>query len=1061
MLQTHRDLNTITGVKNLKIFNSKGLLGPSQMNLTSFLLFASRNIMFLLCVVLGFNQITIAAQHGNETDKLSLLAFKSNITNDPFGVLSSWNESVHFCQWRGVICGHRHQRVIMLDLGSQKLTGSISPYIGNLSFLRRLHLQNNSFSHVIPRELGFLQRLEYLWLYNNSISGTIPDNISTCSNLIGFDVSYNQLVGKIPMELGSLLKLEVVSISFNNLTGTIPPSLGNLSSLVKLNLAYNDLVGSIPTTLGQVSKLEYFALPVNRLSGTIPSSIFNLSSLTTFTVTVNQIQGTLPADLGTTLPNLEFFAITTNQFTGSIPVSMSNMSNLAYLQAMENNLTGSVPHFEKLHKLRWFTISRNQLGGLESNDLSFISSLTNATDLEILALDNNNFGGVLPESFANLSINLVGLWLGNNQIYGSILNGIANFINLTRIQISGNRFSGNIPPDIEKLQDLGVLQLSRNRFSGIVPSSLGNLNQLTLIYLSDNNFHGNIPSSLGQCTNLLVLDLSQNNLSGTIPLQIFGLSSLSYIYFSQNQITGSFPAEVGKLKSLELLDVSENLFSGEIPSTLGSCVGLEGLNMQGNFFRGTIPSSFSTLSGMQSLDLSYNNLSGQIPEYLEGFDLQYLNLSFNDLEGPVPNEGIFKNASEFSVNGNPKLCGGLSILQLPRCNFKQSKKNGLSFKLKLIISIVFGFLGLSLVLGFVYFLVFRKSKQVPYADSSSSRLDFKTLLRATNGFSSSNLIGVGSYGSVYKGILDHDETFVAVKVFNLLHHGASKSFMAECEALKNIRHRNLVKVLSVCSGVDYHGKDFKALVFEFMMNGSLDEWLHDNSSESLSNVEPKKLSLLQRLNISIDVTCALDYLHNDCQAPIVHCDIKPSNVLLDNELVGHLGDFGLAKFLSIASQNLTTNQSSSAGIRGTIGYTAPEYGMRSEVSTCGDVYSFGILLLEMFTGKRPTNDMFKDDFDLQNFAKAALPDGVSEVVDPILLQEIEEEETSRRNTKEHGFIRSHKTQNCLISVLRVGVACSSKLTAERPNIAVAAAELQSIRNVLLGTGINRERRAMK
>ena len=131
--------------------------------------------------------------------------------------------------------------------------------------------------------------------------------------------------------------------------------------------------------------------------------------------------------------------------------------------------------------------------------------------------------------------------------------------------------------------------------------------------------------------------------------------------------------------------------------------------------------------------------------------------------------------------------------------------------------------------------------------------------------------------------------------------------------------------------------------------------------------------------------------------------------------------------------------------------------MRSEVSTYGDVYSFGILLLEMFTGKRPTNDMFKDDFDLHNFAKAALPDRVAEVVDPILLQEIEKEETSRRNTKEQGFIRSHKIQNCLISVLRVGVACSSKLTAERPNIIVAAAELQSIRNVLLGTAINRER----
>ena len=181
---------------------------------------------------------------------------------------------------------------------------------------------------------------------------------------------------------------------------------------------------------------------------------------------------------------------------------------------------------------------------------------------------------------------------------------------------------------------------------------------------------------------------------------------------------------------------------------------------------------------------------------------------------------------------------------------------------------------------------------------------------------------------MYKGVLDEDDKaqLVAVKVFNLLRHGASRSFIAECEALRNIRHRNLVKIITVCSSVDFHGNDFKALVYEFMDNGSLEEWLHPpTGTEELGDHVPKKLSLLQRLEIAIGVACALDYLHNHCEMPIVHCDLKPSNVLLDNELTGHVSDFGLARFLSQVTSNVSAiqSQTSSVGIRGTVGYAAP------------------------------------------------------------------------------------------------------------------------------------------
>lgn len=181
--------------------------------------------------------------------------------------------------------------------------------------------------------------------------------------------------------------------------------------------------------------------------------------------------------------------------------------------------------------------------------------------------------------------------------------------------------------------------------------------------------------------------------------------------------------------------------------------------------------------------------------------------------------------------------------------------------------------------------------------------------------------------------------------------------MAECEALRNIRHRNLVKILTTCVSVDSTGAEFRALVFEFMPNGSLEKWLHPRSDEKFS----KKLNLIQRLNIAIDVAAALDYLHNHCEIPIIHCDLKPSNILLDDSMTARVGDFGLSKFLPKSINESSRDPSSTLAIKVSIGYIAPEHGMGGKVSVQSDVYSYGILMLELFIGKRPTDDMFKDD----------------------------------------------------------------------------------------------------
>jgi Leucine-rich repeat (LRR) protein len=882
--------------------------------------------VFILLWCLGLF-VTSVIGSNNETDRLALLELKSMITQDPFGAMSSWNASIHFCQWQGVTCGRRHQRVTVLNLQSQKLVGSISPHVGNLSFLRNLTLQNNSFHNEIPPEIGRLHRLQVLRLDNNTFSGEIPSNLSGCTNLIAFYVGYNLLVGEIPPKLGTLSKLQILAIFNNNLTGSIPPSFGNLSFLKVFSATYNNLGGIIPNSFGQLTKLIFFGVGDNRLSGTIPPSIFNLSSLITFFVASNQIHGHLPSDIGITLPNIEFISISQNQFTGSIPVSISNASNLNSLYLGFNKLTGKVPPLGKLIRMSHFLITLNHLGNGGGDDLAFLCSLTNATNLRRMGINANNFGGKLPECISNFSTDLTVIYVDNNKIFGNIPTGIGNLINLERFEMWNNKLSGNIPFEIGKLQMLQFLALSQNNFSGNIPFSLGNLTDLLELYLQENNLQGNIPSSLSQCQNLITFHLANNNLSGTISSQVIGLSfSPNDVDLSRNQFTGVLPMEIGNFKNIEYLDISENMLSGKIPTSLGSCVKLEFLAMRRNFFQGPIPSSLESLRGLEHLDLSNNNLSGKIPNFLERFDFfQLLNLSYNHFEGEVPTNGVFKNTSATSITGNGELCGGIPKFKLPICKHEKSKKRKLTITLKLIISIISGLLGVTLILSLLL-LLRKKQKKNASGDSVNFLLNvsYQSLLNATNGFSSTNLIGVGSFGSVYKGILDHGTIhIVAVKVLNLLRRGASKSFMAECEALRNVRHRNLVKVLTICSSIDYQGHDFKALVYEFLGNGNLDEWLHPTPRTNEALEESKKLSLLQRLNIAIDVASALDYLHYRCQTPIVHCDLKPSNVLLDDEMIGHVGDFGLARFLHDATKDCSTNQSSSIGVRGTVGYTPP------------------------------------------------------------------------------------------------------------------------------------------
>ncbi|XP_058109222.1 probable LRR receptor-like serine/threonine-protein kinase At3g47570 isoform X2 [Magnolia sinica] len=886
--------------------------------------------ILVVCVNLLCSDAASAVRLGNETDRLALIAFKDQIAQQsPVTTFSSWNDSIHFCQWEGITCSRRHhQRVVALNLVDRRLMGSISPRIGNLSFLQRIDLSSNSFHGKLPKEIGGLPRLQYLNLSHNSLGGQIPSNLTYSSELKAISLAYNNLIGEIPVNIGSLLKLVHLYLNVNNLNGTVPPSLGNLSSLENLFISENSLQGSIPHDLGRMGSIKNLALGENEFSGMVPPSLYNLSSLIGFGMNSIGLQGTLPPHVGLNFPNIRRLLFGGNQFTGPIPVSLPNASKLEYLDFTDNRFSGSVPgNLGSLEHLRWLGLGANQLGSREaSDDLSVLTSLTNCTNLEVLLLGENHLSGVLPNSMANLSTHLRELWLGTNQIFGTIPIGIENLINLTVLTMEENFFTGNIPTGIGKLEKLEEAYFYSNRLSGQIPSSFGNITRLYKLSMYGNGLQGIIPPSLGDCKRLQQIDLSHNNLSGTIPKKIFGIPSLSLFDFSKNILTGPLPSEVSNLKNLETLNVAENTFSGEIPSSLSSCTKLEYLYLDGNFFQGTIPSSLSTLKGLRRLDLSSNNLHGKIPEYLEGFQfLQYLNLSYNDFEGVVPKQGIFKNASAISILGNNKLCGGIPLLRLEACPSQASKKQGMSRSLKVIISIsslVLFLIGISAsTVAFIWIKKSRKPSSISSLENQNMNISYGALVKATDGFSPANLIGVGSYGSVYQGILDQIGTTVAVKVLNLQRQGASKSFMAECGALRNIRHRNLIKVITACSSIDFHGNDFKALILEYMPNGSLEKWLHPVADEPH---QLRNLSLFHRLNVAIDVASALDYLHHDCQTPIAHRDLKPSNILLNDDMTAHVADFGLAKLLSEGTDNSSQNQTTSIVIKGTIGYVAPE-----------------------------------------------------------------------------------------------------------------------------------------
>ncbi|KAJ3694488.1 hypothetical protein LUZ60_009968 [Juncus effusus] len=967
---------------------------------------------------------TISLCFSLNQEGLYLLEAKRGFT-DPMNSLADWNGRDETpCSWNGVLC-----------------TGTT---VTSLNFL------NFNLASPFPTSFCRLPNLTLLSLSYNYINSSLQSSFLTpCKSLTHLDLSLNLLTGPLPdlTELPSLLYLD---LSGNNFSGPIPSSFGRFPKLQKLNLVNNLLSGQIPPFLGNLSSLLHLNLSYNPFTpGPIPNSLSNLSSLQILWLAGCNLNGPIPPSLGE-LKNLIDLDLSTNSLTGPIPDSLTQLTNIFQIELYNNSLTGQIPSgFSKLESLHQMDFSMNQLEGplpsdifdipllesihLYSNQLagSVPSSLSKASSLSDLRLFSNKLNGTLPSDFGKNSP-LMYLDLSSNSLTGEIPSSVCDRGLLLELLLIDNSFSGPIPQGLARCRSLTRVRLRNNQLSGQVPDGLWGLPHINLLEVSNNSLSGGISPIISSAANLSKLILSSNKFTGPVPSEIGMLSKLYELSAENNLFNGHLPATLGNLAELGILNLENNSLSGELLKGIQSWEKLSELNLASNDFTGEIPPVLGDLPVLNYLDLSNNLLTGEIPNQLQNLKLNQLNLSNNKLNGPLPplfRTDLYKD----SFFGNPGLCGDLTGL-CPDSNGSKSKP-GFVWMLRSI----FIFASLVFIIGISWFyyryrkftkvkLGFDKSK---WTLTSFHKLGFSEY-EILDSLNEDNVIGSGGSGKVYKATLSNGETVAVKKLWSIKkdpqtennnnnnnnninnNHGSliEDSFEAEVATLGKIRHKNIVKLYCCCTH-----KDLKLLVYEHMPNGSLGDLLHGGKSSVLT--------WRMRFKIALDSAEGLSYLHHDCVPPIVHRDVKSNNILLDAEFGARVSDFGVAKVLEAVGNNGGGDRSMSV-IAGSCGYIAPEYAYTLRVNEKSDTYSFGVVILELVTGKPPVDPEFGEK-DLVKWVCSTMDQkGVDFVIDSKLDSGCKEE---------------------IVRVLNIGLLCASSLPINRPSMRRVVKMLQEARVV--------------
>ncbi|KHN14714.1 Leucine-rich repeat receptor-like protein kinase PXL1 [Glycine soja] len=945
-------------------------------------------------------------------DELSTLLSIKSILIDPMKHLKDWQTpsnvtqpgSPH-CNWTGVGCNSKGF-VESLDLSNMNLSGRVSNRIQSLSSLSSFNIRCNNFASSLPKSLSNLTSLKSFDVSQNYFTGSFPTGLGRATGLRLINASSNEFSGFLPEDIGNATLLESLDFRGSYFMSPIPMSFKNLQKLKFLGLSGNNFTGRIPGYLGELISLETLIIGYNLFEGGIPAEFGNLTSLQYLDLAVGSLGGQIPAELGK-LTKLTTIYLYHNNFTGKIPPQLGDITSLAFLDLSDNQISGKIPEeLAKLENLKLLNLMANKLSGPVPEKLGELKNL------QVLELWKNSLHGPLPH---NLGQNSPLQWLdvSSNSLSGEIPPGLCTTGNLTKLILFNNSFTGFIPSGLANCLSLVRVRIQNNLISGTIPIGFGSLLGLQRLELATNNLTEKIPTDITLSTSLSFIDVSWNHLESSLPSDILSIPSLQTFIASHNNFGGNIPDEFQDCPSLSVLDLSNTHISGTIPESIASCQKLVNLNLRNNCLTGEIPKSITKMPTLSVLDLSNNSLTGRMPENFGNSPaLEMLNLSYNKLEGPVPSNGMLVTINPNDLIGNEGLCGGI----LPPCSpsLAVTSHRRSSHIRHVIIGFVTG-VSVILALGAVYFggrCLYKRWHLYNnfFHDWFQSNEDWPWRLVAFQRISitssdilacikESNVIGMGGTGIVYKAEIHRPHVTLAVKKLwrSRTDIEDGNDALREVELLGRLRHRNIVRLLGYV-----HNERNVMMVYEYMPNGNLGTALHGEQSARLL------VDWVSRYNIALGVAQGLNYLHHDCHPLVIHRDIKSNNILLDSNLEARIADFGLARMM--IQKNETVSM-----VAGSYGYIAPEYGYTLKVDEKIDIYSYGVVLLELLTGKMPLDPSFEESIDIVEWIRKKKSNkALLEALDPAIASQCKH------------------VQEEMLLVLRIALLCTAKLPKERP-----------------------------